>query len=91
MFLPEKEDHHHIPLKGSIEDHAFQAYLEEIYPEWRRSESFLVQRWARLQLPNGQRVWSTFKEKVLAQPRISYNVKIDESLIIILNLHVNFS
>ncbi|KAN0118507.1 hypothetical protein V8E52_005237 [Russula decolorans] len=53
-FLPEKEDHHHIPLDGSLEDLAFHVYLEEIYPEWQPSKSFLVQHWARLQLPNGQ-------------------------------------
>jgi hypothetical protein len=29
-FLPEKEDHQHILLKGSIEDLTIQAYLEEI-------------------------------------------------------------
>ena len=46
VFLPEKKDHHHIPLEGSIEDLAFQAYLEEIYPECRPSELFVVQCWA---------------------------------------------
>ena len=80
-FLPEKEDHQHIPLEGSIEDFAIQAYLEEIYPQQRAS--FLVQRWARLQLPNGQWVWSAFKEKLLTQPRVSRNVKVSESLIIL--------
>ena len=90
VFLPKKEDHHHIPLESSIEDLAFQAYLGEICPEWQPSESFSVQRWARLQLPNGQRVRSAFKEKLLTQPRVSRNVKVNESLIIILVSQVYF-
>ena len=90
-FLPEKEDHHHIPPNGSVEDLAFQAYLEEIYPEWQPSESFLVQRWARLLLPNGQQVRSAFKEKLLMQPRISRNVKVNKSLITILISHIYFN
>jgi hypothetical protein len=76
--LPEKEDHRHFPLEGSIEDLAIQAYLEELYPEQRAS--FSVHRWARLQLPNGQQVRSAYKEKLLTQPRVSRNVKVRESL-----------
>ena len=91
MFLPEKEDHYHISLEGSIEDLAFQMYLGEIYPEWQPSELFLMQHWAQLQLSNGQQVQSAFKEKLLVQPHISCNVKVNKSLIIILISHIYFS
>jgi hypothetical protein len=79
-FLPEKEAHQHVLLEGLIEDLAIQAYLEEIYPE--QPASFSVQRWARLQLPNGQHVWSAFKEKLLIQPCVSCNVKVSKSLVL---------
>jgi hypothetical protein len=74
-FLPEKEDHQHIPLEGSKEELAILEYLKEFHPQLQDS-AFSVQRWARLQLPNGQCARSAFKELLQTQPRISRNVKV---------------
>ncbi|KAF8226512.1 hypothetical protein L208DRAFT_1406916, partial [Tricholoma matsutake] len=57
------------------EELAIQEYLNEIQPGLQ--DSFSVQCWARLQLPNGQCAHSAFKKKLQTQPRVSRNVKFE--------------
>jgi hypothetical protein len=79
-LLPEREDHQHLPIVGSVEDLAIKSYLQGNHPE--QHPSFSVRRWARLQLPNGQRARSAFKERLLTQPRVSRNVKVCKFIVI---------
>jgi hypothetical protein len=76
VFLPEKEDWQHNPVEGSKEEIAIQEYLTAINPGPQDFSAFSLERWARLQLPNGQCARSAFKEILRTQPRISRNVKV---------------